>query len=227
MMLDQHDPTDARVDPRGPWRWTGPDRAPLLQLALLLAAWAALHRASIVDLWATAPAGAARMNGMLAVALLAVVLHRARGLRLRLVPRPGPLAVVVVCALLHIGLRRTVDSDLLSCASMVVGAWGLAGLALTPARWRQALPLALAGVCVLPMGAALDIYLGFPLRLATAQLVHAALEPLGLGPTTAETIVLIEGTGVQIDLPCSGVRSLWSGALLWTAATWIERRRVG
>ncbi|MEM7153497.1 MAG: exosortase O [Myxococcota bacterium] len=204
---------------------------PWLQLALLVGGWVALFRSSLHDLLAAAAPGTLRQNTLLGLALGALVLYRARQRpsvsspvpRLRLVP----LAVIAVSLVAHVVLRRAVDSDLLSCIGMVMGAYGVAGLYLSATRWRQALPLALAGVCVLPMGAALDIYLGFPLRLATAELVHATLQPLGLQPTTTETIVLVEGAGIQVDLPCSGVRSLWSGAVLWTAATWIERRRVG
>ncbi len=196
-------------------------------LALLCVGWAALFRAPLADLLDNASASSLRLNLVLGASLLVLVLVRTRGVRLDPRLRPGPLLVIGVTAAAHLLLSRTVDVALLSCTAMVVGAWGLAGLYLPAERWRQALPLAVAGICILPMGAALDIYLGFPLRIATASMVHTVLEPMGLSPTTAETIVLIEGTGVQVDLPCSGVNSLWSGALFWAAATWIERRRVG
>lgn len=202
-----------------------------LQLMLVVGGWAALFRSPLHDLIAAAAPGTIRQNALLALALGVLVLYRRSTQPDQWQPVPrvrvAPVAVLVTSLLAHIALRRTFDSDLLSCIGMVMGAYGLAGLYLPPTRWRQALPLAFAGVCVLPMGAALDIYLGFPLRLVTAELVHATLQPLGLQPTTTETIVLVEGAGIQVDLPCSGVRSLWSGAVLWTAATWIERRRVG
>ena len=35
---------------------------------------------------------------------------------------------------------------------------------------------------------------------------------------------LAENGVSQVDLPCSGVKSLWTGALFLIAATWIERR---
>ena len=180
-----------------------------------------------MDLWSTVSPSVLRMNLVLGVGLLGLVVHRGHSVELRPALRPIPLTVVLLCLLVQVGLLAHLDIDLLSGLCLVAGAWGLLGLLLSPQRWRQTLPLALATACILPLGPALDLYLGFPLRLATATLIHAVLEPLGLGPGTAETIVVLEGAGVQIDLPCSGVRSLWSGALLWTAATFIERRRIG
>ncbi|MEM9456606.1 MAG: exosortase O [Myxococcota bacterium] len=193
---------------------------------MLLASWAALHREALADLWATVSPSALRMNLVLGVGLLGLVVYRGRSIELCPALRPIPLMVVLLCLLVQQGLLVHLDIDLLSGLCLVAGAWGQLGLLLPPLRWRQTLPLALATACILPLGPALDLYLGFPLRLATATLIHAVLEPLSLGPGTAETIVVLEGAGVQIDLPCSGVRSLWSGALLWTAATFIERRRI-
>jgi len=198
-----------------------------VQLGVLLLAWAALHRAPLGDVLAQASTATLYQNLLLGLVGLGLVLHRGGVPSLVPAPRLGPLAVVAACAVAHLGMSRTLDIDLLSCTSMVLGAWGLLGLFVPAARWRRALPLALVGVCILPLGSVLDVYLGFPLRLGTARVVAAALQPLGLGSHPAETIVLVEGAGAQIDVPCSGVRSLWSGALLWAAATWIERRRIG
>ncbi len=217
-------PLPASTDSPSP---TGRAASAVLQLGVLLLAWGLLYRAPLTQLWAHAAPSTLRLNLMLGLGLTVLVWRRARTMRLRPAPRVAPLSVVLTCAVAHVGLTRTLDIDIVSCATMVLGAWGLAGLFMPTARWRQAFVLAIAGVCILPMSEALDLYLGFPLRLATAHMVHAALEPLGLGPSTAETIVLIEGGGVQVDVPCSGIRSLWSGALAWAAMTWIERRRIG
>jgi exosortase O len=39
-----------------------------------------------------------------------------------------------------------------------------------------------------------------------------------------DTILVFENGVSQVDLPCSGVKSLWTGMLFLLAATWIERR---
>jgi exosortase O len=41
---------------------------------------------------------------------------------------------------------------------------------------------------------------------------------------STDTILVFETSVAQIDLPFSGVRSLWTGALFLIAAVWIERR---
>lgn len=47
---------------------------------------------------------------------------------------------------------------------------------------------------------------------------------MGIASVGIDTILLFENRVSQIDLPCSGVKSLWTGALFLLAATWIERR---
>jgi exosortase O len=41
-----------------------------------------------------------------------------------------------------------------------------------------------------------------------------------------DTILVFENGISHIDLPCSGVKSLWAGAMFLIAATWVERRRL-
>jgi exosortase O len=46
----------------------------------------------------------------------------------------------------------------------------------------------------------------------------------GVASIGVDTILVFENGISQIDLPCSGVKSLWTGMLFLIAATWIERR---
>lgn len=195
----------------------------------LAVAWLGAFRAPLLALIDGAPRNAALIDGALALGLLALLVrHLARG-AIRPVLRPAPLAVVALATGAHVVNAHTIEVDLLGGVCMVVGAWGLLGLHVTPRRWLQAMPLLLAGLCVLPVGSALDLYVGFPLRLGTAQITWSLLAPWIPTDLATETILVVEGgaAGVQIDLPCSGVRSLWSGAVFWAAASWIERVRVG
>ena len=41
-----------------------------------------------------------------------------------------------------------------------------------------------------------------------------------------DTILVFENSVAQVDVPCSGVKSLWTGGLFLIAATWIERRPI-
>jgi len=81
---------------------------------------------------------------------------------------------------------------------------------------RSRIHLGLFGLMILslPLIASLQFYLGFPLRFVTAQ-IAAALISLGGFVVQAEgTNLLWRGEIVSVDLPCSGVRMLWTGLFL-------------
>ncbi|HSG20327.1 MAG TPA: exosortase O, partial [Burkholderiaceae bacterium] len=50
------------------------------------------------------------------------------------------------------------------------------------------------------------------------------LAAAGIASLGVDTILILENGVSQIDLPCSGVKSLWTGMLFLIAATWIEPR---
>jgi exosortase O len=72
----------------------------------------------------------------------------------------------------------------------------------------------------------MDTFIGYPVRLATARMVSQGLAALGVPNMGVDTILIFENGLSQVDSPCSGVKSLWSGGLFLLAATWIERRRI-
>lgn len=196
---------------------------------LLVGAWVLLFRDTLVGLVAVAPRNAVLIDVALVAGLVGLLVRHVLVAPLVPVLRATPLAVVVACVGAHLADAAFTQIDLASGIFMVIGAWGLLGLYVSPARWLQALPLALAGLCALPVGPALDLYVGFPLRRATASIAFTVLAPVLPAELVTETIIVVDGgaAGMQVDLPCSGVRSLWSGAVFWAAATWIERTRIG
>jgi exosortase O len=56
--------------------------------------------------------------------------------------------------------------------------------------------------------------------------VRDGLSALGVQTITLDTILVFENGIAKVDLPCSGVKSLWTGGLFLLAATWIERRPI-
>jgi exosortase O len=197
--------------------------------AALACAWLLLFRDTLVGLCVGAPRNAMLVDLALAAGLLGLLVRHIVREPLRPTLRATPLAIVIGSAGAHLLDATVTQIDLASGIFMVIGAWGLLGLYVSPRRWMQAIPLLLAGLCVLPVGPALDLYVGFPLRHATAKVVFAVLAPVLPAELVTETIIVVDGgtAGMQVDLPCSGVRSLWSGAVFWAAATWIERARIG
>jgi exosortase O len=97
---------------------------------------------------------------------------------------------------------------------------------MSPAAWRQGLPAALLLVGALPFGEHLQTFVGYPVRILTAAIVRQGLAALGVHTVGIDTILVFESGISKIDLPCSGVKSLWTGGLFWLAATWIEGRAI-
>jgi exosortase O len=106
----------------------------------------------------------------------------------------------------------------------MLGTCGLAGLYIEPGTWRRSLPVWLLLACVVPLSAHLDVYLGFPARKLTAEWVAQVLGLFVGIQLDAGTVLLTESRAAYVDLPCSGVKSLWTTAVFLLAATAITRR---
>lgn len=141
--------------------------------------------------------------------------------------RPLPLFLVLATAVAFLLTERYLDINMLSALLFGLGSYGLAGLWLPAEKWRQGLPAALLLIGALPFGTHLQTFVGYPMRLATAALVRDGLHLLGIGSVGVDTILVFENGVSKIDLPCSGVQSLWTGLLFLLAATWLEQKRLG
>jgi len=120
--------------------------------------------------------------------------------------------------------ERYLDVNTLSASLAGLATYGLAGLWMAPHRWRRGLPAALLIVGVLPFGEHMETFLGYPMRIWTAALVRDGLQAAGYPSIGLDTILVFENGISQVDLPCSGVKSLWTGGLFLLAAAWIEAR---
>jgi exosortase/archaeosortase family protein len=144
--------------------------------------------------------------GLLAlIALAAWVAWRRQHLRLS--PHLGWLCVSIALALVANGAWWAGAPALL--ASLLAAA-SLSGalLAWWPAE-RARLPLAGLVVLALPWIASLQFYLGYPLRVLTAQLSAWALQLGGLDAVRSGASMLVQGRLVIVDAPCSGVQMGW------------------
>ena len=104
-------------------------------------------------------------------------------------------------------------------------ALGASWVAVTGTRARLAPILALLALSI-PVIASLQFYAGFPLRVLTASGATCVLNLFGLDVARVGTSMSAAGRTVLVDAPCSGVRMLWTGAML-TCVLAAMRARVG
>jgi exosortase O len=173
-----------------------------------------------------------RLNQFALAGVIGLLIYQARknglGLHLRSAPalHPAALTMLLGSSVAFILAERVVDINTLSASLFGLAFYGLLGLWLEPHRWRQGLPAALLLIGTLPFGDHLQTFVGYPVRLLTAALVRDGLGALGIHTIGIDTILVFESGISQIDLPCSGVKSLWTGGMFLLAATWIEQRKI-
>jgi exosortase O len=171
-----------------------------------------------------------RTNQLVLIGVMVLIAMRLQKSRLH--PRLGAsphfyapaLALTLGGSLLFLLVERFLNINTLSTSLFFLASYGLVGLWLLPVRWRQGLPAALLLVGTLPFGDHLQTFVGYPMRILTAGLVQNGLAAAGVASVGVDTILVFENGVSQVDLPCSGVKSLWTGLLFLLAATWLERR---
>jgi exosortase O len=129
-------------------------------------------------------------------------------------------------SVLFVLVERFLDINTLSASLFGLSSYGLLGLWMRPPAWHQRLPAALLVVGVLPFGEHMQTFVGYPMRILTASMVRDGLSAAGIPSIGVDTILVLENGVSQVDLPCSGVKSLWTGALFLIAATWIQHRAI-
>ena len=137
-----------------------------------------------------------------------------------------PMAFLICGCLGFILNERFTGIHIFSAAFMLTASYGLLGFYLRQCQWRRALVPAALAILVLPFEGYLDVYLGFPLRLFSADLASGFLVHLGIPAMSAESVLLIENKAAIVDLDCSGLKGLWAGLIFYLAMTWIESKRL-
>lgn len=174
-----------------------------------------------------------RFNQIVLVGVVALIVVRMRQpiSRFRFDARPQlhlpALALALGGSVLYLLSGRFLDINTVSASLFGLASYGLLGLWMEPRRWRQRLPAALLLIGTLPFGEHMQTFIGYPMRLVTAAIVRDGLAGAGVASLGIDTILVFENGVSHIDLPCSGVKSLWAGAMFLVAATWVERRRLG
>jgi exosortase O len=173
-----------------------------------------------------------RTNQIVLLAVAGLLLYRARMFhrRLNLDALPNLFVPGLVLAfggsLAYLLVEHYLDINTLSAFLFGLATYGLLGLWMPSERWYQGFPAMLLLIGVLPFGEHLETFVGYPLRIWTAGLVRDSLAGFGFHSLGIDTILVFESGISQVDIPCSGVKSLWTGTLFLLAATWIENRSL-
>ena len=171
-----------------------------------------------------------RTNQVLLLGVLFLIAAQIRkgGLRFRpdAVPQfaPLPLMLALGSSILFLLAERFLDVNTIAASLFGLASYSLLGLWLEPGRWRRGGPAVLLLIGVLPFGDHMQTFIGYPMRILTAAIVRDGLRAAGVASVGVDTILVFENGVSQIDLPCSGVKSLWTGMLFLIAATWVEER---
>ncbi len=199
---------------------------------LLLALWFWLYRALFDYLGIVALREDFRTNQLVLISIVALIGWQIYNgnfqLHFHTAPRayPIPLALALGGSASYLITERVLDINTLSATLFGIASYGFVGLWMSPRSWRAGLPAALLLIGVLPFGEHMQTFIGYPMRIFTAEIVRDALAALHITSTGVDTILILENGVSQIDLPCSGVKSLWTGALFFLAVTWLERRAL-
>jgi exosortase O len=211
-------------------RKTGLDRGLVMGTIAISGSWLYLHR-SALHWFATSMVDISLFNGVIlgAGVLLLTFLgwHYRRSIELA----PGlyrlPLLLIFGCSVATISTQWFVSFAQLPVGLFLLGSYGLAGLWLAPSIWKRGLPVGIAIACLLPFGVQFSTGVGTPARIFTAQIVESILHSWQISAISAGDVIVLETGVAYVDLPCSGLKSMWTGTLFLLASTWLEGRQIG
>jgi exosortase O len=138
-----------------------------------------------------------------------------------------PILLILGGEISAIVLKWCLNIPQLTLLCFILGSYGLLGLFITSEKWYRGLSIAFIFACVVPFVTAFNSGLGFPVRVLTAHAVAQALADFHLAATSSHDIIVLENGIAQVDLPCSGMKSLWTGTVFLLAVTWLEKRQLG
>jgi exosortase O len=206
------------------------DRDAILGTIAIVGSWLYCNRQPIQWL-VTSILDISLVNGMMLMAgglMLAVLAWRYRD-SISLAPglHQLPLYLMLGCGGGSIVTQWLVSLTQLSVGLFLLGCYGLLGLYLAPSVWRRGLPFGIAIACLLPFGVQFSTGFGAPARIMTAHIVEWIVRQCQIAVISAGDVILLETGVAYVDLPCSGLKSMWTGTLFLLAATWLEGRQIG
>jgi exosortase O len=211
-------------------RKSGLDRSLVVGTIAIGGSWLYLHRAAL-HWFATSMVDISLFNGVILLAGALLLTWLGWNYRRSIELAPGlyrlPLLLIFGCSVATISTQWFVSFAQLPVGLFLLGSYGLAGLWLAPSSWKRGLPVGIAIACLLPFGVQFSTGVGTPARIFTAQVVEWILHSWQISAISAGDVIVLETGVAYVDLPCSGLKSMWTGTLFLLAATWLEGRQIG
>ncbi len=107
-----------------------------------------------------------------------------------------------------------------------LGVYCLLGFYLERQFWKRSIYVFLILIFTLPLLERVQKFLGFPIRLATANIVRSILQITGIGNVSNSAVIVTENHATSIDLPCSGVKSIYTGGLFMLSTYFLQNVRL-
>lgn len=155
--------------------------------------------------------------GVWAIAALVLLLVRDRS-SFRAQPRPVPLlaaAAIACCAVVASAVLPPLVRGVLATLAVTCGLWAIRSDA------RPMLAYFTLALLSLPLLSSLQFYLGYPLRVLTADASAHVLTALGYTAERIGSALTVDGALVIVDAPCAGIHMAWAAYFTASvAAAW-------
>ncbi len=137
-----------------------------------------------------------------------------------------PFVIFITSVIAYLIIEYFFHINILSAAFLGIATYALIGMYIPYHTWKSGLLPTILIIQTLPFGNYLDIFLGFPLRIFSVELVEQILRQFNFKTIIKETIIVLENRASQVDLSCSGLKGLWAGLLFYFSITWVEKKRI-
>ncbi|MBI2436179.1 MAG: exosortase O [Candidatus Magasanikbacteria bacterium] len=115
--------------------------------------------------------------------------------------------------------------QIISASAMIIGVYALLGMYIERQAWKRGFFIVGIIALSLPFAEHIQTFLGFPIRLFTAKIVSSIMGLIGLISVSDASVIITENNATSIDVPCSGIKSIYTGAIVLLTMFFLKRVR--
>lgn len=137
-----------------------------------------------------------------------------------------PFVFLVLVTILYILNSFFFNFSILPAILTIFSLYCLVGFYLDRSTWKRLFFAVLILALTLPILERVQKFFGFPIRMITAQFVSYLLGYFGIGNVSKSAVIVTENHATSIDLPCSGVKSLYIGTLFLLTVYYLQQIKI-